>query len=303
MRENTEQAYKERVLRVLVYIQQHLDETIELDTLARIAHFSSYHFHRLFRGMVGESVMEHVRRLRLERAAHRLKFGDQPVTRIAFEAGYETHEAFSRAFRAMFDQSPSLFRDAHQAMPFRAAPSDVHFVTDGNIKDFRAARETKPLDVRIESLAPMRVAFTRHVGPYSECGAAWEKLMPWAGRAGLLIGRPRILGIVHDDPDITPPQKVRYDACLVVERDFETQGEIGMQEIPGGDYALTTHRGPYDMLSITYGRLLGHWLPASGREPRSTPGFEIYQNSPAHTAPADLLTDIYIPLTDQENQP
>ena len=81
-----------------MHIQHHLDEAVSLDELAALAHFSPYHFHRIFRGMVGESVMEHVRRLRLERAAHRLKFSDEPITRIAFEAGYETHEAFTRAF-------------------------------------------------------------------------------------------------------------------------------------------------------------------------------------------------------------
>src|SRR5438132_9659308 len=123
VKSKTEQAYKERVLRVLVYIQQHLDETIELDDLARVAHFSPYHFHRLFRGMVGESVMEHVRRLRLERAAHRLKHGDQPVTRLAFEAGYETHEAFTRAFGAVFGTPPSQFRAAHRELLFRQVPS------------------------------------------------------------------------------------------------------------------------------------------------------------------------------------
>jgi AraC family transcriptional regulator len=302
VRETTQQAYKERILRVLVYIQQHLDETIDLDSLARIAHFSPFHFHRLFRGMVGESVMEHVRRLRMERAAHRLKFGDQPITRIAFEAGYETHEAFSRAFRAMFDQSPSFFREAHQAMPFRNVPSNIHFAAEGKVEDFRAAPDPE-IRVLIESLASMRVAFTRHVGPSCQVGTAWEKLMSWAGRAGLLSGRPKILGIVHDDPDITPPQKIRYDACLVINRTVEAQGDIGLQEIPGGDYALTTHRGPYDTLSTTYARLLGQWLPSSGREPCSTPGFEVYQNSPAHTAPGDLMTDIYIPLRDQEQQP
>ncbi|HEX4589292.1 MAG TPA: AraC family transcriptional regulator, partial [Gemmataceae bacterium] len=81
MRADTERTYKQRILRVLVHIQQHLDEVLELEDLAGVAHFSPYHFHRVFRGMVGESVMEHVRRLRLERAAHRLKFTDEPVTR------------------------------------------------------------------------------------------------------------------------------------------------------------------------------------------------------------------------------
>ena len=104
MKSETQQTYQERILKVLVYIQNHLDETLSLEELAGVAHFSPYHFHRIFRGMVGESLMEHVRRLRLERAAHRLKFTDSPVTRIAFEAGYETHEAFTRAFRALFDR-------------------------------------------------------------------------------------------------------------------------------------------------------------------------------------------------------
>src|SRR5580704_17212537 len=107
MRTETEQSYKQRILRVLIHIQNHLDEAMSLEDLAGIAHFSPFHFHRIFRGMVGESVKEHIRRLRLERAAHRLKFTDLPVTRIAFEAGYETHEAFTRAFGSMFGLAPS----------------------------------------------------------------------------------------------------------------------------------------------------------------------------------------------------
>jgi AraC family transcriptional regulator len=296
VKSHTEQTYKERVLRVLVYIQRHLDETIELEDLARVAHFSPYHFHRLFRGMVGESVMEHVRRLRLERAAHRLKFSDEPVTRIAFEAGYEAHEAFTRAFRAMFDESPSGFREAHKALPFRSAPSDVHFTPGGAVTDFRAPQGGESMDVHIERVAPMHVAFTRHVGPYREAGAAWAKLMSWAGRRGLLRGRPTLLGVVHDDPEVTPADKVRYDACLVVDAAVRAEGEFAAQEIGGGEWAVTTHRGPHEELPRTYARLLGQWLPATGREPRSGPPFEVYRNSPADTAPADLVTDIHLPL-------
>jgi AraC family transcriptional regulator len=295
----TNQAYKERILRVLVHIQQRLDETIELEDLARVAHFSPYHFHRLFRGLVGESVMEHVRRLRLERAAHRLKFSDQPVTRIAFEAGYETHEAFSRAFRARFGDSPSHFRQAHKALPFPAAPSGVHFNPDGTIDDFRTAPGLVPLDVRLERVAPRRVAFVRHVGPYADAGPAWGRLMSWAGQQGLLRGRPTLLGIVHDDPDVTPPEKVRYDACLAVDGAVRARGEVGVQELAGGEFAVTTHRGPYDRLAETYAQLLGRWLPSSGREVGTGPGFEVYRNSPGDTPPSELLTDICLPLAEQ----
>ena len=107
MKPDTERDYKERILKVLIHIQEHLDEPISLEDLGRVAHFSPFHFHRVFRGMVGESVKEHVRRLRLERAAHRLKFGEEAVTRIALDAGYETHESFTRAFKSLFGESPS----------------------------------------------------------------------------------------------------------------------------------------------------------------------------------------------------
>ncbi len=105
----TQRDYRERIIRVLVHIQQHLDEELTLAELADIACFSAFHFHRVFRGMVGEPLGEHIRRIRLERAASRLRFGQQPVLQIALDAGYETHESFTRAFRVLFGKSPSEF--------------------------------------------------------------------------------------------------------------------------------------------------------------------------------------------------
>ena len=180
MRSQTEETYRQRILRVLVHIQGHLDEALSLDELAQVAHFSPYHFHRIFRGMVGESVKEHVRRLRLERAAHRLKCTDERVTRIAFDAGYETHESFTRAFGAMFGESPSRFREIHRALPFAEVPSGVHFRADGRLDDFQPVKSTGAvMDVRIELVPATRVAFIRHVGPYNEVGPTWGRLMAW----------------------------------------------------------------------------------------------------------------------------
>ena len=296
MREPTERTYKERILRVLVHIQHHLDEAVSLDELAALAHFSPYHFHRIFRGMVGESVMEHVRRLRLERAAHRLKFSDEPITRIAFEAGYETHEAFTRAFGAMFGKSPSQFREKHRSLPFPQVPSGVHYQVDGRLDDYRDMQEARPsLNVHVVLFPLTRVAFIRHLGPYGEVGSAWAKLFAWAGPKGLVGRSTRILGVVHDDPEVTPSDKVRYDACIVVDDCFKPEGDFGLQEI-GGEYAVATHQGPYASLGETYVRICGQWLPSSGRELRSAATVEIYRNSPQDTRPEELLTDIHLPL-------
>src|SRR5215471_3560234 len=133
MRDTTIQDYQSRILKVLVHIQKSLDSPVSLEELAAIASFSPFHFHRVFRGMVGESVKEHVRRLRLERAAHRLRFTGKPVTELAFEAGYETHESFTRAFHTMFGESPTEFRNNHRAVAHGATPSGVHYAVDGTV--------------------------------------------------------------------------------------------------------------------------------------------------------------------------
>src|SRR5262249_9589306 len=153
----------------LVHIQKNLDSPVSLEDLAAIASFSPFHFHRIFRGMVGESVKEHVRRLRLERAAHRLRFTGQPVTEIAFDAGYETPESFTRAFGGMFGEAPTAFRNSPRAVAHGAAPSGVHYASDGSLDAFRASRSADgPIAVRVETLGGMRLAFARHVGAYDE---------------------------------------------------------------------------------------------------------------------------------------
>jgi AraC family transcriptional regulator len=297
MKSPTEESYRKRILRVLVHIQVHLDDALPLEELARVAHFSPYHFHRVFRGLVGESVKEHIRRLRLERAAQRLMARRGPIAAIAFEAGYETHESFTRAFSAAFGASPSQFRAARRACVVEKAPSGVHFRPNGVPTRFRPVQTgAQSMDVRIENIPARRVAFMRHIGPYREVGETWGKLMSWAGSQGLLGPNTVALGVAHDDPDITPRDKLRYDACIAVDQSFTPEGGVGIQEIPGGDYAIVTHRGPYNTVNRTLARLCGEWLPTSGREARSAPCLGVFRNFPVNTPEADLLTDIYLPL-------
>ncbi|MBX3434878.1 MAG: AraC family transcriptional regulator [Pirellulales bacterium] len=296
MRSETQDDYHARMLRVLVCIQERLDEPLSLEELAREACFSPFHFHRLFRAMVGESVKEYVRRLRLERAAFRLATTDRAIVSIALDAGYETHESFTRAFRGLLGVAPSEYRK-------RVAAERLTVVSEPSVlppwerKHFsNAFARDEIVEVRLEKRNPMRVAFVRHVGPYQECGYAWEKLCAFAGPQGWLGPGVETIGVCHDDPDVTPTDKLRYDACLPAPADFDGAGEIGVQEIAGGEYAVTTHRGPYSNLAHTYQRLFHQWLPQSRRELRSSPCLEIYRNDPATTPPEQLATDIYVPL-------
>lgn len=291
MKAATEQDYHERIVRTLVYLQGHLDEELSLERAASVAAFSSFHFHRIFRALVGESLREHVRRLRLERAAQHLKRLTTPVTDVAFDAGFESHEAFTRAFRAMFGVPPSEYRAAHRPLPDSA--SGTHY---GEAMTYHAPEYEEPPAVEVKEVPPARVVFLRHVGPYGEVGQTWGRLMAWAGMRGLLGPGMRLIGIVHDDPEVTPPDKLRYDAAVTVSRPVEARGEFGVMDLAGGRYAVATHRGPYETLGRTYERLYGAWLPRNGHGVRDVPAFEEYLNSPRDTRPEDLLTRIWVPI-------
>ena len=291
MKTSTARDYHERILRTLAHIQAHLDDALELDELARVACFSPYHFHRIFRGLVGEPVQEHVRRLRLERAAQRLKLQDEAVTGVALDAGYESHEAFTRAFHPMFGMSPSQFRAAHQDAP--DSPSGVHY---DDASGYHPPDYGAPPAVEIKTLPPQRVVYLRHTGPYDQVGATWGKLSAWAGRRGLFGPATRMLGVSYDDPQITPPEKLRYDAALTVDRPVQPEGEFGVMELAGGEYATLLHKGPYETIGRSYQALVGGWLPQSGRELRDAPCFEVYLNSPQNTRPEELLTLIHAPV-------
>ncbi len=295
MKKSTQQLYTERILSVLVFIQKNLDDKLSLEEYARVAHFSPYHFHRIFRGMVGESLQEHIRRLRLERAAMRLRRTDRTIIEVALEAGYATHEAFTRAFRTVCGCSPSQYR-RDTSVALASAPSNVHYEENGSINDLQLPIGGETVEVRIERIEPMRVAFVRHVGPYNEVETAWEQLCTRLGKDGWLGPSTRFIGVCHDDPEVTAPEKIRYDACVTVDEDFTAVDDIGVQTIGGGEYAVTTHIGPYNLLGQTYANLLGQWLPRSGRELRSEPSLEFYLNAPESTDPQELITDVYAPL-------
>jgi AraC family transcriptional regulator len=293
----TVEDYQKRILRVLVHIQTNLDGDLSLDELAGIAHFSPFHFHRIFRGLVGESVKEHVRRLRLERAALWLLSSEMSVTRIAFDSGYETHESFTRAFAARFGEPPSEYRFRQRALRYQEATGQVHFVPEGKLEGFKVAWNGRAsAEARIERLGPLRVAFVRHIGPYHEAGQAWQKLMAWAVRKGRMRPGMTMLGMSYDDPDVTPPDKLRYDAALVVDASVQPEGEVGIQEIPAGNFACMTHHGAYDKIGETYALLFGRWAPENRRELGGGPSLEFYRNSPFDTPPEKLETDIFVRL-------
>ena len=290
MRKSTKEDYESRILRVQIYIQQHLDARPSLEELARVARFSSYHFHRIFKAMVGESIQEYIRRLRLERAAMALQHTRRSVIEIAFEAGYETHESFTRAFRSRFDAAPSGFRKRYRASA--AEKTAERYVAVLRKID----KEENPVNVTVKEIEPLTVAFVRHTGPYAKCHEAWKTLCSSPDVCKLFGPSTQFMGICYDDPDVTDADKIRYDACATVPNGTIFSGDINVQQIEGGKFATYVHKGSFDGLHDCYRRIYGEWLPQSGFEPKAAPSLEVYLTDPEKTPPEENLTEIRIPL-------
>lgn len=298
MKPDTRAFYLDAVTRVLRQLVAQLDDSADLAALARLAQLSPFHFHRIFRGMVGETALELLRRLRLERAAHMLRHSDLPVTQIAFTAGYETHEAFTRAFRAVFGEAPSGFRQNPRARPHLAAPCGIHFDTTDIVGVF-IPRNTggTSMEITQQKLPTLRLATVLHQGPFNQIGAAFEQLGALAGRAGL-FAHPGAMMIAtyDDDPEGKPADELRSRAGISIPEGIPMPEGLEEQRVPGGVYACYTHRGGYELLGDVWSRFMGEALPASGHVVAEGPALEIYRSDMRTTPKAEWQTDLLVPV-------
>lgn len=260
--------YTRRIDRVLVHLAGNLDAELDLARLADVAHFSPFHFHRIYHAVQGETVAETVRRMRLHRAAVDLLREDKPIPRIAARAGYGSQAAFTRAFRHAYGTPPAAYRATAGAEP------------------------PGPYAVVVRTAQPVRVAALRHQGDYAAIGSAFDRLFVWAESRGLVRETTRCLGLFHQDPAGTPVDALRSDACLEVPPSFAAEGDLRIFDIPGGRQAVVTHVGPYAELHRAYTWLYREWLLSSGEEPADHPCVEEYLNDPRVTPAPELRTEI-----------
>lgn len=277
------------LLPLLVHIQAHLEDDLSLAALSRKAGLSPFHLQRRFKAAIGETPKAYTERLRLERAAFRLLVHDSNVLDIALECGFQSHETFLRAFRRRFGRAPSDYREwvRNQLATWReTAPEDC--AEDAPAFEISA---TKVIPFR-----PLHLAFRRHVGPYESVPESlFDDLEDWAARRGLQ-GPPVWMGIGHDAPGTTPPERLRFDAALVVPGPFAADGTIGYQVLSGGPFAVTTHVGPYETLAAAYGAIFQRLLALPGYQLVGLPAVEIYHTTRVNVRHRLNHTDLCLPV-------
>ncbi len=284
---STQKYHVERINKVVQFINNHLGENLDLQTLASVGNYSTYHFHRIMRAHFGESLGAYIVRLRLETAVSLLRFSEVSISDIAFKVGYESPSSFNKAFKKRFGVSPNEYRQNNSSLVRKESSKIL----------FRAMESLKNLTPKIKQVKTTKVIYSQMLGDYHKSASkAWEVVCDFAKKRRLFGFKTEFIGISHDDPKVTESEKLRYDACIVVTKDIEPEGEIGFKEIPGGKYAVFTHKGAYENFSDTYDYIFGKWIPENNIELRDVQSFEKYLNSPDKTKPEKLLTEIYVPI-------
>lgn len=284
---NSLKHYEKRIQAVCDYIYHHLDEELTLEVLSEVAHFSKHHFHRQFSHYMGMGLFKFIQQIRLKRAAFELVFQpEKRITDIALDAKFDYPESFSRAFKKVFSQSPSDFRQR----PDWPLWHQHYQRTEKRVET--------TMEVTIKTIENVAVAVLEHRGSPDTLMESAGKFINWRKSTGLSpISQCRTFGIVYDDPDAVAPEAFRFDIAGEV---FETvaKNETGIlnKSIAGGRYAVVRHIGSHDDVGNCLHYLYGKWLPNSGEELRDAPCFFHWQNFFPEVPEHELITDVYLPL-------
>jgi AraC family transcriptional regulator len=273
--------YTHRLERVAAYIEAHLDESINLLTLAEVAHLSPYHFHRVYHAISGETVTSTVKRLRLRRAAANLLRSTLSVAEIAKRAGYSTVHSFTRIFSAEYGMPPAQYRREGTHNAFQTPSSN----------DTCSHQEVRVLETHV-----MNGVSLAHRGSYLMIEGRFDQLFRWAKQNGLEHEVTAVLGIYEDDPFAVPESQLRSSACLIFNHAIPCEPPFQTVQLPALHCAVLRHRGPYVDMRFAYQWLYGQWLPRTNFEVADAPVFEVYLNHPRDTPATDALVDIYLPL-------
>ena len=282
MKNITYNDYVQRINKVVAYINNHLDETLDLKTLANEAALSDFHFHRIFKALKGEAIGGYITRLRLEATARLLRYTTLTIEEIAFNIGYETTASLSKAFKKQYGISPTEYR----------TNKDTYIMKKEIINPDLALKAPK-----IVILEPKNLIYVALTGTYGslDYGKAYEQLWAVIKAQKLFTKGIESICISYDDPKITEGSLQRSDVCLAIHKPASPQDEVSCKTLAGGKYAVFFYQGSYENLSQVYDTAV-RWVIDHEYTLREEPFFEKYLNDARRTPKEKLKTEIYIPI-------
>jgi AraC family transcriptional regulator len=284
--------YRAQFIDVVNYIDANLDMELDVERLCQLVYLSKYHFHRQFSSYFGMPVISLARLLRLKRAAFQLAYRvDRKIVDIALANGYESHEAFSRAFKKYFEQSPFEFRKSPDWAPWHSKYEPV-------IK-LRTKIVNENIDFKVELIdfPETSIAVLAHRGAPKLLGSTIQKFIEWRKTNRLPPSKSKTFNLVYDDPAVIAPEDYRFDICCSIDCEVEPNDYgIVNKKIPSGKCALVRYIGSDDSIGVAVKFLYSTWLLESGFKVRDFPIFFERVSFFPEVSENEMITDIYLPI-------
>lgn len=310
LKEISRNEYIARINRVVSFIDANIADKLTLGKLSEISCFSPFHFHRVFHAYIGETPNDFVNRIRLEKAATFLSYNtSDTITDVALKYGFSSSAAFARAFKKHFGKSATDWRNGGflnyknskicktDSKMGKEALSLDDYVSSINNLTVNNNQEENKMEVEIKQMPRIHVAYISVYSGYDDkIGIAFDKLCRWAGPRGLLTPETKFVGVAFDSPDVTPQDKLRYNACITVPEGTKPEKDINITDIAEARCITARYSGPQEGISKFYDELFKVALPENGFLPDDMPEYEIYLNDPKSDPDKKFVMDVYIPV-------
>ncbi|WP_458699738.1 GyrI-like domain-containing protein [Sulfurospirillum sp. 1307] len=282
MKKITRNDHSQRINEILFHIHLDISQEHSVESLSKRASMSAFHFNRVFKKIVGQSVHAYIRRVRLEHCANALLFNpNSTISEIFSEVGFISNSSFTHAFKDHFGCTPSKWREIDKPLHVSQNITKIN-----------------PLHVEIDYVPKRRVVYVRHRGYNRSIKEAWQRLEEWTLQNNLDFSKMPMIGLHHSNPNIVKKEDCHYVACLEIKDDFEyfRSGDVGVMEIPRIFCAKFALSGKYGDLMKYMDYIYYEWLPNSKYEKVHLPSMAHYHKN--HFISKDELfeLDFFIPI-------
>ncbi len=295
--------YLKRINTVLTYIDENLDKELSLQTVARVAYYSPFHLHRLFKAITNEPLNSYIIRKRIERTAMMLIHNkEHTVAEIAEKYGFKNDSTFSRTFKKIYGLSPSSFRKTNlnnysKIGKVNSKNGKQGFITQEYLCNIDHLKKWIKMNAKIEiqELPEMNLAYVTQIGVDGLDNAfnriiQWARPRQWLSREGAHVCR-----VFHDSFKVTDSDKVRMSIGILSGTEIEVDAEVGLTSVKEGRNIVGHFViGPDEFEKSWDGLFI--WMNENGYKKADRFPFEIYYNNYMEHPEKKCIVDLIIPI-------
>jgi AraC family transcriptional regulator len=292
-----------RICNALIYIDENLEKKLNLENISKKAHFSPFHFHRLFSIVIGETLNNYINRKKIEKAASFLLYQkEKTITEISEIVGFSSLSSFSKAFKKFYGISPLKFKDESPDKYSKICKLDskngqVEVSFEQYICNINNALNWLKMNAKTEvkNIEQLQLATISHKGKMEEISSVYDRLIKWAVPKGLINKQTKMVTIYHDSPKITNPNNLRLSACIVLNTPIKPTGEVNSRTIETTKCIVSRFEiTPYQFKQAWESNFV--WMIENGYKKSMLDPFDIYYNNAAEHPENKFIVDLCIPV-------